>query len=333
MNSAALDKLRRWMEAQGFPRFAVSTPANFAWLTGGDNTVVTNQSAAWLEVEPAAVILCTSAIEASRLREEELDGPGAQLQVWPWHHPAALPSPNDLEHDLTALRLVLSPGEQDQLRELGRDCARLLGDRLRAAHPELSERQLAGQLASQLMAEGIRPLVLLVAGERRVFRYRHPLPKAEPLGRLALVGLCGQRAGLIVSVSRLRSFGHPGAAARNAVVLEVERAALELSRPGKTLGEVARAMRAAYQERGYPEAFEEHHQGGLGGYRTREVLATPQQPTRLEAGMVVAWNPSLPGAKVEDSFLIGQHGLEELTTDPAWPSTEVGGRRRPLVLE
>ena len=48
--------------------------------------------------------------------------------------------------------------------------------------------------------------------------------------------------------------------------------------------------------------------------------------------MAVAWNPSLPGAKAEDTFLITRDGLENLTSDPNWPTVEVEGRRRPDLL-
>jgi len=48
----------------------------------------------------------------------------------------------------------------------------------------------------------------------------------------------------------------------------------------------------------------------------------------------VAWNPSLSGAKIEDTFVIHSDGtLENLTFDPNWPSVEVAGRLRPVPLE
>jgi hypothetical protein len=45
--------------------------------------------------------------------------------------------------------------------------------------------------------------------------------------------------------------------------------------------------------------------------------------------MALAWNPSLAGAKVEDTFLLTEEGLLNLTEDPSWPTVAVGGRRRP----
>ncbi|WP_027882948.1 M24 family metallopeptidase [Meiothermus rufus] len=333
MNPTALHRLRTWMYAQGLKHFFLQQPENFAWLTGGgDNTVVAfRPAAAWLEVTPQAVRLHASQIEAERLLEEE--APGLELVRYPWFQPPTPQGPSDLEHDLTPLRLILSPEEATRYRALGQETATALGQALRAARPEWSERQLAGAIAEELHSRGIQPLVLLVAGEARVFRYRHPLPQPAPLGRLCLGVVCGRRHGLVASVSRLRSFGHPMAQLLNQQVAQVEAAALAASRAGASLGEVLEAIRAGYQAIGQAGAFEEHHQGGLTGYRPREVLARPHSPQRLEVGMALAWNPSLPGAKLEDTFLLTPQGLENLTFDPHWPSFALEGRLRPLVYE
>jgi hypothetical protein len=48
--------------------------------------------------------------------------------------------------------------------------------------------------------------------------------------------------------------------------------------------------------------------------------------------MALAWNPSLPGHKIEDTILVGDDGVENLTIDPRWPTVTVGGRARPDVL-
>jgi len=53
----------------------------------------------------------------------------------------------------------------------------------------------------------------------------------------------------------------------------------------------------------------------------------------LEQGMAFAFNPSYGGMKIEDTFLLGPQGLENLTCDPGWPALDVHGRKRPLWLE
>lgn len=330
MNRSSLERLWDWMEKKGFPSFFVFRPENFAWLTGGDNTVVAGEGTGWLELAEGKVTLHTSRIEAGRLREEEAPGADAVI-AHPWYAVPEPGRPNDLSHDLTPLRLVLSPEEKERFRLLGRDAARSVGEAVRAAKPDWTERELAGAVAEEALSLGIQPVALLVAGEERIFRWRHPLPKDRPLGRLFMAVICGRREGLIANLTRLRSFGHPEANDLYRKVLSVEAAALDSTRPGTTLDEVLSAIREAYRAVGRPEAFEEHHQGGIAGYRPREVLAIPGEKTRLKEGMAVAWNPSLPGAKAEDTFLVTEDGLENLTVDPCWPTVEVAGRKRPAL--
>lgn len=330
MNEAALGRLRQWMQQKGLERLFIQQPENFAWLTGGDNTVVSLRGVGWLEVSDT-LRLHTSRIEAARMAEEET--PGLEVVAYPWYAPFSPAGPTDLEHDLTPLRLVLSPLEQERARALGRDVAAAVGEAMRSAGEGWSEWGLAGALAEELWARGVQPVVLLVAGEERIFKYRHPLPKDRPLGRLFMGVVCGRRHGLILSATRLRSFGHPEARALGAQVLQVEAAALGASRTGVTLGQVAQAIREAYVQIGRGEEFENHHQGGIAGYRPREALAQPGSEVRLEPGMLLAYNPSLPGAKVEDTFLLTPTGLENLTPDPEWPMAEFAGRLRPLVME
>jgi Xaa-Pro aminopeptidase len=146
--------------------------------------------------------------------------------------------------------------------------------------------------------------------------------------------ICARRRGLHACCTRLVAFGAPMAEdlAAEAAVLEVEAAALDATRPGMTLATVLERVQAAYAQVGREGAWREHHQGGLTGYLARERVATPGDGSILPAGAAVAWNPSLPGAKSEDTVLVQADGrLEVVTLDPRWPTTAVSGRSRPAV--
>ncbi len=314
------------MRTQGFSRFYVARPENFAWLTGGSNTLGFGEGVAYLEIGEE-LLLHTSRIEHPRMAEEEV--PGLPVRVHPWYAFPPPGSPNDLEHDLTFLRLTLSKKAQEAFHRLGKEAAEAVGEVVRGAKPTWRERELAGALAEALWGRGIRPQLLLVAGEERLFRHRHPLPKDRPLGRSFMAVVCAERGGLVANLTRMVNLGDGEVEARYRKVLEVEEAALDASRPGAKLGEVFAALQAAYERVGFPGAWEEHHQGGVGGYRSREAIAVPGHPLTLEEGMALAWNPSLAGAKVEDTFLLTGEGLLNLTEDPRWPTVRVGGRARP----
>ncbi|MCU0486425.1 MAG: hypothetical protein MUC85_10000, partial [Anaerolineales bacterium] len=55
------------------------------------------------------------------------------------------------------------------------------------------------------------------------------------------------------------------------------------------------------------------------GYEPREVLAAPASKNVITLGQVLAWNPTIAGAKVEDTILVGPHSNEILTRTSLWP--------------
>ena len=50
------------------------------------------------------------------------------------------------------------------------------------------------------------------------------------------------------------------------------------------------------------------------GYASREIVATPETRQRIEIGQAFAWNPSLPGAKAEGTFVLSVNGAETITS-------------------
>jgi Xaa-Pro aminopeptidase len=112
-----------------------------------------------------------------------------------------------------------------------------------------------------------------------------------------------------------------GVLEKHATVVDVDAAYLAQSRPGISLGQAFSAGEKHFAAGGFYDDWKEHHQGGTTGYAGREVLAQPGADYRLTAGVAVAWNPTVPGAKSEDTFLVLDEGLEQLTRAPesVWP--------------
>ncbi|MDP8905223.1 MAG: M24 family metallopeptidase [Chloroflexota bacterium] len=328
----------------------------FAWATCGGSSVVDASSesgvAEVLITESDALVLADRidgpriadeqsfaglrVVETSwaepRAREEvvhELVGEGARVASdRPRNDEAPLPD------ELVAARRRLLPGEIERFRVIGRDAAAAVTEVLSAAAPTMSENELAGRAAAALLRRGLFPVVLLVGGARRLPLYRHPLPTDEQIGERVMLVACARRYGLVANLTRFVYFRPPNGdeGARHAAVAEVEAAAFAASTPPATLGEVYGTIVDAYARAGYAGAERDHHQGGLAGYRAREEVALPDSTTIIAKGAALAWNPSLPGAKIEDTVVAGDGGVEVLTVDPAWPTVEVAGRRRPDVL-
>ena len=331
----------------------------FCWATaGGSSTVLLTAETGVGEVlvTPEDAWVLTDEIEGQRLKDEELSE-NFKVHTNPWADGAEResfvrevtnggkvlsdrPIPHvekRLPASLQQHKRVMMSSEVERYREVGRKASEAMTEVLRAAKPTWTEYQLAGAGAEALWARGIHPALTLVAGERRLPLYRHATATGEAIGRQAMLVFCARGYGLYANLTRFVSFGALGDknAELHRHVREIEAQTLNLCKPETSLDAVYHALAQAYEQHGFPNAIREHHQGGTTGYLAREVVANPTTTTdTLAENMAVAWNPSLTGAKIEDTFVILKDGkLENLTFDPNWPSVEVEGRQRPVPLE
>lgn len=324
----------------------------FAWATaGGSNVVLLTAETGVADVLVTAddAVILTDDIELERLRNEEVP-PGFTFHAAPWDQiemrdtyvrgladDAAVLSDRPQQGELAlpaalrARRLVLGPAEQARYRILGREAAEAMSEVMRRARPEWTEFELAGAGAEALWRRGIEPALVLTAGARRLPQYRHATPSHAVLGDRAMMVFCARRHGLYANLTRFVVFGAAPSAEHD--LTAVEATGLAAIKPGGSLSAVYHALAQAYQHADRGDAMREHHQGGITGYASREIVATATTATELQEGMAFAFNPSFQGIKIEDTFLLGPNGLENLTVDPAWPSVEVQGRGRPRWLE
>ena len=127
---------------------------------------------------------------------------------------------------------------------------------------------------------------------------------------------CAERGGLFASLTRMIYFEEPDphTLRRQEACEEVlRRMREEATLAGRTLAEAFEDCRHFYAEAGFPEGWRDHHQGGMAGYASREVIATSATHQEIKEGQAFAWNPSLVGAKAEETFVLGPDGPEVLT--------------------
>lgn len=328
----------------------------FAWLLAGASNGVllaADKGVAEILVDASECVVLTDDIEARRLQEEELPE-GVQVQSFPWAYPGlreewiaqlqggrniASDHPEHGEGALTAeilaVKWVMSDAERQRYEQVGADASRAMTEVMEAAQPDWSELELAGAGAEALLARGLQPALILAAGERRLPLYRHPLPGKDALGKMAMLVFCARGKGLYANVTRFVSFGPLPEAYNKAHqhVRQIEAQALAQCQPGTQLASLYETLKLAYQQYGYPDAIHAHHQGGLTGYQAREIIARPDTRVALQSGHVLALNPSVPGAKIEDTFLLASDGLHDMTFDARWPHTRVENYLRPEVMQ
>lgn len=324
------------LEAAGV-RLVTSRPADVRWLLCGRGRPVDSAapgSPYTVVVEGASALVLYPDIEHPRVQAEERLGElGYELVPYAWHEGHGL---EDTPPVLDALRLELVAAECERYRAAGADVADAMRDTLDRLRPELTELDAAAKLALEARRRGFTTPVVLVAGDERQLVHRHPLPTQVPLGRHALLAVTAERDGLYVSMTRLVSFGPPPAELGRLVraTAEVDAAYLAASRPGATLGEAFAAGADAYASQGFPEEWRRHHQGGLTGYRGREVFAVPGEDTRIPVSAALAWNPSITGgAKTEDTILVSEERVEVVTRTQDLGEIETAGLPRPGIVQ
>ncbi|MGK3948791.1 M24 family metallopeptidase [Microbacterium sp. K2] len=330
------DRLARVRHEVGADALVLASHEAVSWYLEGVRTHVSLAGPPVLAVRAEAHgdVLFVADNEADRLIAEELLPEDAERVVRvPWWIPPAVVAaeqPGVVEaavaSQLRAARAPMMPAERARYRSLGHETAETLTDVLGRVDPAQTERAVAAVIAAELIARGIDPLVVLVAGAQRG-GFRHPLPTAGVLGDRAMVVVCGRRDGLIANATRWI-----GASVDEEPLLGVERAFLDASAPGARLDAAFEAGTAAYARFGFDvDEWQRHHQGGPTGYAGRDPRATASTTDLLVENQAFAWNPTAPGVKVEDTMLRTAEGWEVLTIDERWPSVEYEGQRRPVA--
>ncbi len=353
-----LEIIRGSMRTHGIAGVRLRGVDWFSWATAGGSSVVILTSEAGIAevfVTTHGAWVLTNSIERDRLIEEELtkdyevhSEPWPALSHRPFHEfirdqvptgrvASDRPSEGEvaLPVDLVAAKRKLLPSEIERYRELGQSAAEAMTETLSLARPKWTEAELAAQGSQALWRRGIHPTLTLVGGESRVARFRHPTATSfTKLDGYAMLVFCARKYGLYANLTRFVFFRKPTVeeTKRFEDVARVEAVAFDQSQRFLTLAQIYEELDRAYGRLGYPREILKHHQGGTTGYLSREIVATPDQAVRIEPNTALAWNPSLPGAKIEDTVVVGERFTEVLTTDPKWPTQMIEGCKRPDLL-
>jgi antitoxin VapB len=334
--------------------------SSFAWASCGAlsyiNTASTTGEASLLVTRAGARYLITNNIEAPHYEKEEgLKAQGWEFCLAPWHgvNPAfadltrglkigadvAWPGALDLSAAVSRLRSDLLPIEQERIRSVGQRGAEALCAAARAVRPGMTEYEMAGLVELEARKRLIHPVVVLVATDRRIFDFRHPLPTTKKLEKYAMLIICARDKGLVMAATRLVHFGKlPDEIRRKAeATARVDALVMAATHPGLTFDQMFTEIQKAYASVGYDGEWQLHHQGGSIAYEPREFLAVPGLTEVVKPGMAFAWNPSITGTKSEDTILVSDQGFEVITATPDWPvlPITVGAQTiaRPAILE
>ncbi|ETK72812.1 hypothetical protein L915_20174 [Phytophthora nicotianae] len=349
-------QVRSLMQERKHDAVVLSLSANFAWITSGARSYVfmaTEGGAGSIYVDSTQVAVLTNEIEGHKLINEEMRGLEDEVTLVqdPWYAQrnhtdmakelsksdsiAVDVTNSELSGRLAELRSTLTEYELEVFRALGKDCGEIIGQVARAVRPTMSEWEIAGQLSTNMWARGITPVVMLVAADERIDTIRHPLPTKKRVKNKAMLVICGQRAGLIASTTRLMYITTtPNASIPDDLVRRHEAATYvdavliaNTRHTGVKAGDMLKLAQDAYAEKGFDGEWKFHHQGGCAAYKSREWVANPSINRVTGLNQAYAWNPSIAGTKSEDTVLCyknkeGEVVVEVTTSSPDWPMIE-----------
>jgi Xaa-Pro aminopeptidase len=356
---AKLARVRGLLERRSLDAVVLSGADAVAWVTGGITSPIergVSVSPLWLVVRGDSVVAVTTNVERPRIDAEAgLAGLEIPLQEAPWYEPLSLEraalelagAPRervgglgaDVDDDFIEMRLALLPPERERIAALALDATAALEEALRAWTPGERDFDVQARVSEHLERVGAFGACLIVGGDDRVERFRHPLAAGVAMTRLVMAVVVAERAGLHAAATRFACADglSAGVSVARDAALSVEAATLDACVPEATYGDVVRTLARAYAEAGHEGAWEEHYQGGPVGYRQREFEIVPRQTDSrwfslaLAEGHALAWNPSVAGGgKAEDTYLVEPHGLRRLTDTGAWPLRDDG---RPAILD
>jgi Xaa-Pro dipeptidase len=318
------ERIRELLDRRGLDGIALRRAQNFAWYTNGGDSRVEHADpvgVADLVVTRDAEFVLASTIEAPRMRAEQ--AVGFEVLEYPWYedrdaHLRALAGEavvldSELAAEIAALRRVLDPDAIERLRAIGRDVTAAMAEAAAQVAPGMSEFEAAAALQAACLRRGLAASVLLAAADERIAHHRHPVPVGATINRRAMLVASAERGGLYANLTRIVELDQPEAelARRVAACDEIlARMREEATRPGRTLGEAFADCTRFYAEAGFPDQWRLHHQGGSSGYASRETIATPDSDEEIEVGQAFAWNPSVTGAKSEETFALTGSGPE-----------------------
>jgi len=354
-------RLRNLMSELKLDAIILRKQCNFSWLTGGRLNLVgiaTEMGAAPLLLTKEKEYVICNNIEAPRIeKEEKILDQGYELITYKWFEErekefvekltqkgrvgadSFYPGAENIENHINPLRYSLTPWEVERYNEVGLLASRAVEETAKTIEPGDKECEVIGRLSERLWADRADFVTTFCAADERIANFRHPIATEKRIKHRAMLGVNARKWGLIVTLTRFVQFGQipPELKKQYEDNVYVECVLMANTIPGRPVVEVLKKGIEAYQERGYPEEYQFHHQGGATGYTGRDYRVNFQTPDIIQENQAFCWNPSIAGTKSEDTMIATSKGPALLSRAVQFPTIEMEIEgytfQRPGILE
>lgn len=343
------ERLVEMLNAEKLGGVLLNSQHNFAWLTGGKNNGVDlsreNGVSSILIRNDGKRFLIANRIEMPRMLAEEISEIDFEPVDFAWEADKIngnfiLESSQSLLKDkslasdiffnpnfrmieglIARCRYQLTDEEITRFKKLGEDAGNVLVGIHNKIKQGQTEKEIANIVKFELGKFNINSVVTLVAADKRLKQFRHPIPTENIWQKVLMIVLCAKRDGLIASLSRLYCIGEipEDLRIRTDAVAKVHAEIMHATRPNTIGREIFERIKKIYNEVGFIGEEAKHHQGGACGYKTRDWVGHSNSNEQVLLNQAFAWNPSIAGTKSEETFIVNEDGIDVVTASPKFP--------------
>jgi antitoxin VapB len=351
-------RLKNFLSENKLDGILLTQVRNVYWATAGlaNNQIVLNKdagAASLLILKSGKKYLICNGAEADRMMDESLHELGYELIQYNWYESNSVkdvrgeiikqfgkigsdinyPNTLNVADKFKTLRYSLNKYEVIRYKYVAEQSTEAVAEVCMNIKPGMNEFEIESMTANALHNRQILPTVLLTAVDERIYKYRHALPGGVKLRKYAMINICAEKWGMPIAVTRFVHFGQ----IPEELKIKLEKTAIvnahyqELTRPGISASEIFENMKEWYKSVGFENEWKLHHQGGAIGYDDREWVIYPGIKEVVQNNQAFAWNPTITGAKVEETIIVNENGFEVITKSPNWPMiiVELNGKKYP----
>lgn len=227
---------------------------------------------------------------------------------------------------LWSLRMIKSPAEIEMMRKSSDVTAAAFKACFAAAAPGMSEIEVCRSAADTMILKGAeRPGFILVTSGKENYHILSgkPTPRKLASGDMLWIDMGAVVNGYWSDFCRAAYFGKPAAVLEEGqkVILDVNQAMIDATRPGQPIKKVAEAAAAAFKRNGVNVDLGKGRIGhGMGLMSTEPPHVALYDETMCEEGLVFTIEPRITNDNgvfnCEELLVVTKTGVEVLTTSP-----------------